>query len=278
MKIPQKYLEKVVRQALQEDAAKLDLTTKALIPLGQRASARLVAKEGLVLCGMPLFKKAMKLRDDRIRVKSHFKEGATIRKSTVIAEMNGPARGILSGERVGLNFLQRMSGIATLTHRYVERLEGTGAQLLDTRKTTPGLRILERYAVRLGGGKNHRLDLKSAVMVKDNHRALLPSLEEIMKKLKKLRNSVPVIVEVESLDQLEEAYRLGARYIQLDNMKLPELKWAVRTMGKNCELEATGRINLRNIRQVARTGVQYISVGAITHSAPAVDISLELSK
>jgi len=276
MNLPKKYLEKVVRAALQEDAASMDVTTQTLVPLGRRTQAYLVAKEPLVLCGMDLFKAAMRLRDSRIRVKSHFKEGVFLKKSAVIAEITGPARGILSGERVGLNFLQHLSGIATLTRRYVARLAGTKAVLLDTRKTTPGLRLLERYAVKTGGGQNHRMDLQSAVMVKDNHRHLLASLSEVMERLEKCPEGIPIIVEVESLEQLEEAYRLGARYIQLDNMSLAEMKWAVRTVGKKCRLEATGGITLKNIRQVAKTGVGFISVGAITHSAPAVDISLEL--
>lgn len=276
MNLPKKYLDKVVRAALQEDAASMDVTTKTLVPPGTRAQAYLVAKEPLVLCGMDLFKSAMRLRDSRIRVKAHFKEGSFLKKSAVLAEITGPARGILSGERVGLNYLQHLSGIATLTRRYVDRMAGTKAVLLDTRKTTPGMRLLERYAVKTGGGQNHRMDLQSAVMVKDNHRHLLASMSEVMERLERCPEGVPIIVEVESLEQLEEAYRLGARYIQLDNMSLAEMKWAVRTVGKKCRLEATGGITLKNIRQVAKTGVGFISVGAITHSAPAVDISLEL--
>lgn len=275
MKLTQSHIDKLIRQALQEDAAGRDITTQTLIPLGTPGRAQLIARQDMILCGMEFFKTAFELRDSRISVSQHFQEGAKVKKGMELAEVAGPARGILSAERVALNFLQRLSGIATLTGKFVEQLKGTKAKLLDTRKTTPGWRLLERYAVKTGGGMNHRFDLSEAVMVKDNHLALVGDIHEVLRHLKKIKRKVPVIVEVDSLSGVRAALDAKVPYLQLDNMTLPTLKKAVALAKGSCRLEATGGITLKNIRAVAKTGVDFISVGAITHSAPAADLSLE---
>lgn len=277
MSLSAKQMDPIIRRALQEDAASQDLTTRTLIPLRTPARARLVSREPLVFCGFPIFKKTFKLRETRIKVKSHFEEGAWVKAGAILAEVYGPARGILSAERVALNFLQRLSGVATLTRRYVEQLKGTKTQLLDTRKTTPGLRLFEKYAVKIGGGENHRFDLRSGVMIKDNHRALMGDFSQALQKLKQLPRTIPIVIEVESLSDLDKAIQAGFKHIQLDNMTRAQIQSAVERSKGRCRLEATGGITLKNIRAIAETGVDYISVGAITHSAPAVDLSLEFN-
>jgi nicotinate-nucleotide pyrophosphorylase (carboxylating) len=179
---------------------------------------------------------------------------------------------LLSGERTALNFLQHLSGIATFTAKFVEQVKGTKAKILDTRKTTPGLRLLEKYAVQTGGGHNHRIDLRSAVMVKDNHLAAIGSIKTA---LQRLRTKLPIVVEAQNLKQLESALAAGARHVLLDNMSPAQLKKAVRIARGRARLEASGGVSLKNVRTIARTGVDFISVGALTHSAAAVDISLE---
>jgi len=276
MSLTAKQMDPIIRRALREDAAAQDVTTRTLIPLRTPARARLVARENLVFCGFSVFKKVFKLREPRIKIKSHFEEGVWVNPGAILAEVFGPARGVLSAERVALNFLQRMSGVATLTRRYVDQLKGTRTKLLDTRKTTPGLRVLEKYAVKIGGGQNHRFDLKSGIMVKDNHRALMGSFAQAHQKLKQLPKNISVVLEVESLEDLDQALDLGFKQIQLDNMSRSQIQKAVQRAKGKCSLEATGGITLKNIRAIAETGVDYISVGALTHSAPAVDLSLEL--
>jgi nicotinate-nucleotide pyrophosphorylase (carboxylating) len=199
-----------------------------------------------------------------------------VKKGAVIAELSGSARAILSGERVALNFLQRLSGIATLTRRYVETVRGTKAKIMDTRKTTPGLRLLERYAVKTGGGVNHRFDLSSAVMVKDNHVAIAGSVGEALRRLARFRGGKPVIVEVKNLRELSAALQRGAPHVLLDNMSAAGLRQAVRLAAGRCRLEASGGVNLKNVRRIAKTGMDFISVGALTHAVAAVDISLEI--
>lgn len=272
-------LNEIIQRALDEDAAFHDITTSSLVPKNRRARAILLAKEDLILCGMPLLKQVIKSLDPGIKLKTRFQEGKKVRKGQAIAELSGKAGALLSGERVALNFLQRLSGIATLTRRYVDAVAGTGVKILDTRKTTPGLRLLEKYAVKTGGGFNHRFDLKSVAMVKDNHWVAVGSITGAWRRLLPLSKKIPVILEIKTLSELKEALACGAPYLQLDNMGLPLLKKAValvRRHGKNRSLlEATGGVNLKNIRSIAKTGIDFISVGALTHSAPAVDISLE---
>jgi len=275
MTLAKNEIEKIVRMALKEDAAFHDLTTRVLIPPKTKTVARILAKQDLVLCGLPLAKQAFSCLDPGIRFKTKAKEGDWVKKGSMVVELFGPARGILSAERVALNFLQSLSGVATLTREYVQKVKGTRAKVLDTRKTIPGLREVQRYAVRVGGGQNHRFDLSSGVMAKDNHVAVVGSISDTVRMLKDIEKKVPKVMEVENLQDLRIAIKNGARYVQLDNMSVSQLKSAVRLGLKDCKLEATGGITLENIQAVAKTGVDYISVGALTHSAPAVDLSLE---
>lgn len=275
--LPRKNVDEILLRALREDASRKDVTTRSLIPLRTQAWGSLIAKQPLVLCGLPIFSRTLKLQDPRLKVKAYFPEGARVSKGKRVAEIYGPARGLLAAERVALNFLQRLSGIATLTRAFVDKVKGTGVKILDTRKTTPNLRVLERYAVQVGGGHNHRLDLSGTLMIKDNHKALL-SLPKILKKIQKRRGRNPVIVEVENFEELELALQFKAPYLQLDNMSLPQLREAVRLVRHRAQLEGTGGVNLKNVSAVAKTGVDFISIGALTHSAPAVDFSLEIQE
>jgi nicotinate-nucleotide pyrophosphorylase (carboxylating) len=275
--LPKKNIDEIIQRALREDASRKDVTTKTLIPLRTQAWATLLAKQPLILCGLPIFSRTLKLQDPRLKVKIYFPEGARVPKEARVAEIYGPARSLLAAERVALNFLQRLSGIATLTRTFVEKVKGTGVKILDTRKTTPGLRILERYAVRVGGGQNHRFDLSGTLMIKDNHKVLLP-FANILKKIQTRRRKNSIILEVESLEELELALQFKAPYLQLDNMPTRKLREAVRLVRGRAKLEATGGINLKNVAAVAKTGVDFISIGALTHSAPSVDFSLEIER
>jgi len=275
--MPLQDIDKIIRNALEEDAVFEDVTTHALISRKVQAEGKFLAKTDLVLCGLPIVTRIFEIFDSKVKVESKFNEGDKIRKGESLAKVVGSAASILSVERVALNFLQRLSGIATLTRKFVDQLEDTDTKILDTRKTTPGWRRLERYAVKTGGGTNHRFDLKSAIMVKDNHLALVGSLKQALAQVQKVNKDLPVIVEVKNLQELEEALEGGATYVQLDNMGLDPTRKAVQAAAGRCQLEATGGVNLHNIRAIAKTGVDFISIGALTHSAPAVDISLELA-
>lgn len=275
-KLSSVIIQKCVKSASKEDQVSHDITSKTLIPAQLTAKAEILCKDSGVLCGLPLAKAAFHSIDKGLKCISKIKEGSPISRGDILMTISGKARSILAGERIALNFLQQLSGIASKVRQFVEQLSGTRTQILDTRKTTPGLRELERYAVRVGGGKNHRFDLASAVMIKDNHWKLISSPEEAWNKLTQLKKKVPIIWEVENIDELKEALTLGVPWIQLDNMNLRQLRKAVSLAQGRCKLEATGGITLKNARRIAETGVDYISVGAITHSAPALDISLEV--
>lgn len=276
MKLPTAEIKRLALNALREDAAFHDITTLAIVPKTLKAKAVLLAKQDLILCGMPIVTAAFHLLDPKIKVLPKIKEGVRVKKGTVLAELSGSARALLSGERVALNFLQRLCGIATLTRRYVDAVRGTQTKVLDTRKTTPGLRLLERYAVATGGGVNHRFDLRSAAMAKDNHIAVAGSVAAALGRLAKYQGRPTVIVEVKDLEELSQALEAGARRILLDNMSVKSMAQAVRNNAGRAILEASGGVNLKNIRRIAKTGVHFVSVGALTHSAPAMDISLEI--
>lgn len=276
MKLKTSEIQRLCLNALREDAAFGDITTRAIVPKNLKAKAVLLAKQDLVLCGLPLVAATFRLLDPKIKIRAKFQEGAPVKKGAVLAELSGTARALLSGERVALNFLQRLCGIATLTRRFVAAVRGTRAKILDTRKTTPGLRLLERYAVAAGGGVNHRFDLRSAAMAKDNHLVVAGSVREALARLARFKGRRPVIVEVKDLRELAEALDAGARRILLDNMPVARLAEAVRRTAGRAVLEASGGVSLKNVRSIAATGVDFISVGALTHSAPAADISLEI--
>jgi len=277
--LPNWILEESVRRALAEDVGTGDLTTNSLVPVGARAEAVIYSKGAGVLAGLPVAARVFHMLDARIKVEEHISEGDLLKPGSIIARVEGPARGVLTGERTALNFLQRLSGIATATRQLVESIAGTRARLVDTRKTTPGLRALEKYAVRTGGGYNHRIGLYDGILIKDNH---IKVAGGITRAISQARAAVPYIVkieiEVESLEQLEEALAAGADLIMLDNMPPPLLRKAVALTGGRVPLEASGGITAGRIREVAETGVDFISVGAITHSAPALDISMDVGE
>ena len=267
----------IVAAALQEDDTKHDITTAATVLSNRRARCHLVARQTGVIAGLALASEAFEQLDPAVTIRIEREDGARIQPDTPVMFLSGHARGLLSAERVALNFVQRLSGIATLTARYVEAVAGTGARILDTRKTTPLLRRLERYAVRAGGGLNHRLDLSAAVLIKDNHLAAVDG--DIALAVSRARAVAPagikVEVECDTLDQVRAAIDAGADVIMLDNMRLMELRQAVELIDHRTVTEASGGITLDTVRLIAETGVDWISVGALTHSAPALDLALD---
>ncbi len=279
--LPPELVRDVVARALHEDVGTGDLTTMAVIPPDARAEAHFVFREAGVVCGLPVVAAVFALVDPSLALRPRVAEGARVSAGERVATLAGPARGLLSGERVALNLFQRLSGIATLTARYAEAVQGTRARILDTRKTTPGLRALEKYAVRVGGGVNHRFGLYDGVMLKDNHLAILAAqgvdlAEAVRRARAALGPMVRVEVEVESVEQAAVAAEAGADLILLDNMTPDQLRAAVAAVAGRARTEASGGITLRSIRAVAESGVDFISVGALTHSAPALDIGLDI--
>ncbi len=270
----------LIRAALAEDVGSGDVTSESIVPESTRASARIVAREALVLAGLEVAERVFHAVDAGIACERHAQEGSGLEAGGVILRVSGPARSILTAERTALNFLQRLSGIATMTREFVRRVDGTGAVILDTRKTTPGWRELEKYAVRCGGGRNHRVGLFDRVLVKDNHLAALRGEKPnpVAAAVNRARASHPdlkVEVEADTLEQVEWAVMAGADVILLDNMSLDDLRRAVALAKGRSELEASGGVTLATIRAIAETGVDFISVGAITHSARAVDMALD---
>jgi nicotinate-nucleotide pyrophosphorylase (carboxylating) len=269
-------VERVVHAALAEDIGAGDMTTGATVPEDAVGTAALLVKEPGVVCGLVVAETVFRGLDVETRFEAYCADGDLVETPAVVARVEGSQRAILTGERVALNFLGRLSGIATLTRRYVDAVEGTGVAVLDTRKTTPGLRALEKHAVASGGGTNHRFGLDDAVLVKDNH---LRAAGSIAAAVELLRNAtdLPVEVECDTLDQVSEALDAGVDAILLDNMTLEELRQAVALTKGRARLEASGGVSLENIRAIAETGVDEISVGALTHSARSLDVSLELT-
>ena len=277
MPLTKKEVTSLVAAALEEDDTKHDLTTAATVLSDRRARCRLVARQRGVIAGLDLASEAFRQLDKAVTIRIDRDDGSRVSEATPVMFLSGHARGLLSAERVALNFLQRLSGIATLTARYVEAIAGTGAHILDTRKTTPGWRRLEKYAVRAGGGLNHRMDLSSAVLIKDNHLAAVDG--DIGIAVKRARAVAPlgvkVEIECESVDQVKRALDAGADVIMLDNMGLADMREAVRLIDGRAVTEASGGVNLETVRSIAETGVDWISVGALTHSAPALDVALD---
>jgi nicotinate-nucleotide pyrophosphorylase (carboxylating) len=280
MHLSYQLLREVVGRALAEDIGTGDITTLAIIPAGATAEARLEVRESGVICGLPVWRAVFEALDPALQLTEQAAEGARLERGAVAASVRGRAQSILTGERVALNLVQRMSGIATLTARYVTAVAGTRARILDTRKTTPGLRALEKYAVRVGGGVNHRFALYDGVMLKDNHLALLAAqgvglAEAVRRARAAVGPMVRVEVEVERVEDAIVAAEAGATMILLDNMPPKQMRAAVAAVGGRAELEASGGVTLDTVRAVAESGVDYISVGALTHSARALDLSLE---
>lgn len=268
----------IAKRALREDIGRGDVTSQAVLPADLVVRGELVTREEGVVAGLEVCKVVFGLVDDPAKVDLAAADGEEVLAGRILAEVRGPAIGILSGERVALNFLQRMSGIATLTRRFVREVAGTGAVILDTRKTAPGLRVLDKMAVRLGGGQNHRFGLYDMVLIKDNHIAACGSITEAVKRARAdVREDLAIEVEVRSMDEFCEALGLKPDRIMLDNMRLNDMAQAVDLAGGKVELEASGSVTLQDVREIAQTGVDFISVGALTHSVRALDISLEIT-
>jgi nicotinate-nucleotide pyrophosphorylase (carboxylating) len=277
--LPPPLIEAAVDRALREDLGRAgDITSAATIPAGARADAVIAARQPGVIAGLALAEAAFRRMDAALSFDPHLSDGSRVEPSAIVARISGNARAILSAERVALNFLGRLSGVATLTRRYVDAVAHTRARITCTRKTTPGLRALEKYAVRCGGGANHRFGLDDAMLIKDNHVAVSGGVAEAVRRAKACAGHlVKIEVEVDTLDQLEEALAAGAEAILLDNMPPATLRQAVAMTGGRAVLEASGGITLDTVAAVAETGVDYISSGAITHSAPALDLGLDIS-
>lgn len=266
-------IRQTVSQALHEDMGAGDLTA-LLIPASHRAHARVITREPAVICGQPWFESVFKTLDPKCRIRWRVAEGDEVAADMEICELDGNARALLSGERTALNFLQTLSGTATLTRRYVEAIAGTGAVVMDTRKTLPGLRMAQKYAVKIGGGENQRVGLYDGILIKENHIAAARSIAKALNAALELNRDVPIQIEVENLDELLEALAAGASLILLDNFNLNELRSAVRLNAGRAILEASGNVSLETIRSIAETGVQRISVGSLTKSVRATDLSM----
>jgi nicotinate-nucleotide pyrophosphorylase (carboxylating) len=270
-------VEALIRTALTEDVGRGDVTTRLTVPAGVVATGTLRAKQDGVLAGLPLVGKVFALVGDAVRVQTLAADGDAFAAGATLAHIEGPAAVLLVGERLALNLVQRLSGVATLTRQYVAAAAGTKARIIDTRKTTPGLRVLEKYAVRIGGGGNHRAGLDDGILIKDNH---ITAAGGVTAALRAARAGAPhglrVEIECATLSQVDEALGAGADALLLDNMSTADLTEAVRRAAGRALIEASGGITLETVRAVADTGVDLISVGALTHSAPAVDISMKI--
>jgi nicotinate-nucleotide pyrophosphorylase (carboxylating) len=268
-------VDDVVRRALQEDVGPGDVTTRATVPPGARARARITQKAPGVVFGLEAAEKAFLALDPAVRLQRLCAEGDW-RDGGPVLDVEGSAAALLTAERTALNLLQRLSGVATLTARYVAAVEGTGARILDTRKTTPGLRALEKAAVAAGGGTNHRFGLFDAILIKENHAAMAGGVGEAVRKARAAAPGVPLEVECQTLGEVAEALEAGALRLLLDNMPPDVLRAAVDRVAGRAETEASGGVTLESVREVAGAGVDFVSVGALTHSAPALDLSLIL--
>ena len=281
MELTARELDRVVTTALAEDVGEGDVTTEGVVPVSARARAELLVEEAGVVCGVSAALRVFATLDAEVTGEPLVDEGSRIPEPAVVARLEGPARALLTGERTALNLLGRLSGVATLTARYVELVEGTGATILDTRKTTPGLRALEKYAVRCGGGNNHRAGLYDAILLKENHVRIAGGIGRALAMLgdrdgPDAGRATAVEVEAETLEDVAEALAAGADRILLDNMSVAEVARAVDIAGGRVPLEASGGITLANVRAYAETGVDFISVGALTHAARSLAVSLDL--
>lgn len=269
------YIDDLILSALKEDMPLGDITTDNLIAPEAKASAKLIAKQAGIIAGLDVAERVFKLLESEVRFTRNIEDGAFVKKGDIIARIEGNTRALLKGERTALNLLQRLSGIATKTNDFCERIKGLPAKIVDTRKTTPGLRFLEKYAVKAGGGTNHRFCLSDGVLIKDNH---IKAAGDIGKAVELARNSIPhtikIEVEVETMEQVAEALESRADIIMLDNMSLEMMKQAVKLIDKKAIVEASGNVNIETVYDIASTGVDIISVGSLTHSVSAFDISM----
>lgn len=271
------YLPEIIGRALQEDIGDGDITSGATIPADLRYAGVFLVKATGVIAGLEAVRQTFAQVDERIRFTVHVADGSAVQPGDIVAEAEGPGRSLLTAERVALNFLQRMSGIASLTRRYVDAVAGTRARILDTRKTVPGLRLLDKWAVTLGGGVNHRIGLYDMALIKDNHIVAAGGIGAAVARVRAAdHRGRPIEVEVTSLEQLREALALDVDQIMLDNMSLDEMAAAVALVDGAVPLEASGNVSLETVRAIAETGVDYISVGKLTHSVAALDVSFDL--
>ena len=264
-----------IRRALDEDIGSGDVTTDSIVPANASLRGRIIAKQTGVIAGLTIAAAVFRELDERITFTPHVEDGAKVDTKTVVAEVVGPARALLTGERTALNFLGRMSGIATLTRQFVEAVSTTRAAILDTRKTAPGLRLTDKLAVRIGGGQNHRTGLFDMVLIKDNHIDFAGSISAAVTRVRESHTNLEIEVEARTLEHVREALALEVERILLDNMSPETMREAVQICGGRAKLEASGNVSLENVLEVARTGVDYISVGALTHSPKVFDVSLE---
>ena len=270
-------VDKIIEQALLEDIGTGDITTESIIPSKLKAKGIIKTSEEGVVAGLDVACLVFQKLDSEIIFQEKIKDSTKVARDKVLAEIAGPARTILKGERVALNFLQRMSGIATITSKFCQQVKDLPVRIVDTRKTTPGLRILEKYAVRIGGGYNHRFGLYDAVLIKDNHIAIAGGIKSVVNSTRKqISHMVKIEVEVENLSQLQEALEMKVDIIMLDNMDLNTMKRAVKTVKGKALIEASGGVTLEKVRKIAQTGVDLISIGTLTHSVKSLDIGMEI--
>ncbi|PLX87452.1 MAG: nicotinate-nucleotide diphosphorylase (carboxylating) [Desulfuromonas sp.] len=268
-------IERIVRAALEEDIGLGDITTEVTVNAETVARAQLVAKEDFVLAGIDVAAKVFSVLDPAVAFEKLLEDGQKVRRGEVLAWIKGPARILLQGERVALNLLQRMSGIATMTAAFVAEVDGTNTFIVDTRKTVPGLRALDKYAVRMGGGRNHRIGLFDGVLIKENHVAAAGGIDiAIARARKKLPHTLKIEIETRNIDEVREALAAGADVVMLDNMTLEEMREAVTLVAGRALIEASGGVNMERVRAIAETGVDIISIGALTHSVTGADISM----
>jgi nicotinate-nucleotide pyrophosphorylase (carboxylating) len=264
----------LIQRALEEDIGPGDATTNSIVPVDGRMNGRIIAKQAGVVAGLDVAGAAFRLFDETVEFSAQVGEGEWVEDRTLLARLGGPARSLLTVERTALNFLGRMSGIATLTRRFVEAVSGTQAVILDTRKTAPGLRVVDKLAVQRGGGQNHRLGLYDMVLIKDNHIDFAGSLEEAVRRVRAAGLGLEIEVEARTFEDVQAALQIGVQRILLDNMPVDQMQQAVLLTGGRAKLEASGNVTLENVRQLAETGVDYISTGALTHSVKNFDVSL----
>lgn len=269
-------MDDYIIHALKEDITSEDVSTNAVMPERKQGTAQLICKAGGIICGLEVFERTFELLDDTFRFETEVKDGDAVKKGQLLGVLYGDIRALLSGERTALNFLQRMSGIATVTSEYAKELKGTNTTLLDTRKTTPNMRPFEKYAVTVGGGRNHRYNLSDGVLLKDNHIGAAGSVTKAIKMAKDYAPFVRKIeIETETLDQVKEAVDAGADIIMLDNMDNDTMKKAVALINGRAQTECSGNVTKERLREIAAIGVDYVSSGALTHSAPVLDVSLK---
>jgi len=270
-------VDKIIRNALEEDMPYGDITTDMLIDPTEISRAVFITKEDGVVAGLDVAGRVFEILDNKVIFTKIVQDGQKVEKGSILAEVTGNTAALLKGERTALNLLQRLSGIATRTNEFIRRVEGLDVKIVDTRKTTPGLRILEKYAVRMGGGVNHRYSLSDGVLIKDNHIAAAGSIKNAVEVArKKLPHTMKIEVETETIEQVKEALEAGADIIMLDNMSIEMMKEAVKLINKKALVEASGNVTLENVREVAQTGVDIISSGSLTHSVKALDISMRI--